>query len=511
MEFNLDNQSLGAVLNCLDSVAEQNVDLDFTLPDYCPDIEKILKCSLIPQIYSRNLTGGQLVIDGMSTIQVLYVDAVKKNIRCCEQTVPFSAAFSVKETPESYIILSDTKAEYLNCRALSPRRLVLHGAFSLYAKVMSKIFVDVFSPPAESETLETFCKTVNCCTLKAFAQEQFSVSEDVSVSNKPPIEAVLNKKVTANLTDTRIIPGKLMLNGEINLKLLYLSDLDTGEPQQLDYMLPFNKIIDCENLEEDTVSTVMLQVLSFDVHLKSDMLSENPVISLECKMAVSLMGYKNEERQIITDAYSTKYMTRLERTQQSLVTNASTVKDTFMHKCSLDLGNVKISKVLDLFNEHCTVSPTLTEEGVTLTGKANICILAYDSENVPVYLERMMDFEHTISFAAAFNSISDVKAHIKSLSYRLAENDAVEVRAELTFSLEAVQTENQNCVTSIVSVDDKEIEPSKCSLTLYYAQKGERLWDIAKNYNTKLSLLTEENSIENEVLEEPSMLLIPSV
>ncbi len=40
MEFNQDNRSFCTTVAVLDTVAEQLADVDLTLPDYCPDIEK---------------------------------------------------------------------------------------------------------------------------------------------------------------------------------------------------------------------------------------------------------------------------------------------------------------------------------------------------------------------------------------------------------------------------------------------------------------------------------------
>ena len=68
---------------------EQAVDLDFNLPDYCPDIQKILKCQVYPQITSRGLSSNRLDIDGNAIVKVLYIDSDKKGIRFCEQTTPF--------------------------------------------------------------------------------------------------------------------------------------------------------------------------------------------------------------------------------------------------------------------------------------------------------------------------------------------------------------------------------------------------------------------------------------
>ena len=47
MEFNQENRFFCTGISVLDTVAEQLADVDLTLPDYCPDIEKILKCDII--------------------------------------------------------------------------------------------------------------------------------------------------------------------------------------------------------------------------------------------------------------------------------------------------------------------------------------------------------------------------------------------------------------------------------------------------------------------------------
>ncbi|MBQ5630615.1 MAG: DUF3794 domain-containing protein, partial [Ruminococcus sp.] len=176
MEYPTESRFLRTPAAVLDTVAEQLADVDLTLPDYCPDIEKILKCTLIPKLQSKSLSGGQLRVDGSCVVNVLYVESTGKTIRCCEQSVSFSQSFSLRETPENYVVLTKTKPEYINCRALSPRRLVIHGAFSLYAKVLSVGQSEIFTPP---EGLETLIKPMDCADLTALCQEQFTVSEEI--------------------------------------------------------------------------------------------------------------------------------------------------------------------------------------------------------------------------------------------------------------------------------------------------------------------------------------------
>ena len=124
-----------------DETSEQTVDADFGLPDYCPDIQKILKCRIEPHIDSKNIIADRIEIEGTAVVRIIYVDAIKMAVRCTEQSFPYSISSNLKTTPDNAVIQTDLKVSYLNCRALSPRRLNIHGAFNVCIKVIDRCTV----------------------------------------------------------------------------------------------------------------------------------------------------------------------------------------------------------------------------------------------------------------------------------------------------------------------------------------------------------------------------------
>ncbi|MDO4419541.1 MAG: hypothetical protein Q4B92_04170 [Ruminococcus sp.] len=50
-----------------------------------------------------------------------------------------------------------------------------------------------------------------------------------------------------------------------------------------------------------------------------------------------------------------------------------------------------------------------------------------------------------------------------------------------------------------------------CALTLYFAESGEKVWDIAKRYRTDKAALCIENNLKEQSLAEKMLLLIPKV
>lgn len=510
MEFNQDNRSFCTTVAVLDTVAEQLADVDLTLPDYCPDIEKILKCTLIPKIQTRTLSGGQLQIDGNCVVNVLYVDSIKRSIRCCEQSVNFSQSFSVKEAPDNPVILTGTKPEYINCRALSPRRLVMHGAFSLYAKVLSSAKTSIYSPP-DDNCLETQIMNIKCASLTSLCQEQFSVVEEISVGDKPVIEAMLASDVSVNITDTKAVTGKLMVNGEINLKLLYLTDVESGETGKLDYLLPFNQIIDCEGIDENTVNCVSCDLMSYDIRLKNDVMSDKPLLLLDLKLCLTEEGYVIDDENVVTDAYSVRFAAQPEFTNLNVVGDIASLSDSHIEKSSVAVDNGKISKVINITSNQITADYSCDEKGITVSGKVNICILAESEDKMPAFIERSIDYTHLMTSSSEYNGVLSVKPRVASISYRLADDSTVEIRCEIRLAAAAISGENIRAVSDVRIFEDKPVKPEECALTLYFAQAGESLWEIAKSHNTALNKLIEENpaAAQNEGISR--MLLIPRV
>ena len=70
MDLQLNKQSL-AVRKCVvDETAEYPIDISFTLPDYCPGIDRILKCEIKPTVISINsMSSSALSTIGKSSIK----------------------------------------------------------------------------------------------------------------------------------------------------------------------------------------------------------------------------------------------------------------------------------------------------------------------------------------------------------------------------------------------------------------------------------------------------------
>ena len=508
MDFNLTPNPVYARSEVLSASAEVPVDIDFTLPDYCSDVEKIFKCIVEPQIFSTSCIGGQITVDGASVVRVLYTSSDKKILRCAEQTVPFTSAFPVN-TPEGECFTQvRAKCEYINCRAVSPRRLMIHGALSVFAEACEKKAVDILCAQ-DADTLQTMTENVNVCQLQNICSEVFSVAESIAPSDKAPVTTILRSELKASVTDCTPVGNRLMLKGELTLCLLYNSELKPDTPEQLTYVFPFVHNTEAKNADDSTLQIPLVSVLSYDIKLKTEAMSDVSVIVLDAKLGLFVSFHKDTQISYIRDAYSTACDTQTLYSDFSLKNTVEPKSLNIMSKSSVKMGDVPVVRIVDIFCDNISITPRISDK-INLLGKANFCIIAKDDKDELLYFERNMEIEHSFDNDKAFNKASDVSAFLKSVSFRLSDNNELELRAEIKSTLKLEKTADIRCVSQVVDCGELSKAEDE-ALVLYFAQKGESVWDIAKRYRTDKGVLCKENCIDEGELDTNRLLLIPTV
>ena len=66
-------------------------------------------------------------------------------------------------------------------------------------------------------------------------------------------------------------------------------------------------------------------------------------------------------------------------------------------------------------------------------------------------------------------------------------------------------------ISEIELLENNSDESDNCALTVYFSDKNEKVWNIAKRYRTTVEAIMAENSLDSDVITEKKTLLIPSV
>ncbi|MEG1550678.1 MAG: DUF3794 domain-containing protein, partial [Oscillospiraceae bacterium] len=205
-----------------DGSVEQAIDSDITLPDYCPDILRVLKCTIMPRINSTQTAGDRITVDGSALLRAIYV-AESGKVHCYEQSIPFSKFIELKGLESNPFVKVRIKTEYLNCRAVSQRRLDIHGALCICFKVISKKPHEILCD-AEGAGIQTKKKQIEISSSIGGINRAFPISDVIDMgASKPPIAQILRSSAFATVSETKIINNKVMIKGELVINTTYCS------------------------------------------------------------------------------------------------------------------------------------------------------------------------------------------------------------------------------------------------------------------------------------------------
>ncbi len=505
MDFNVDKQQLCACRIIREAKSEQGVDSDLTLPDYCPDIKSMLCCSVEPGISSVNITGNRITADGNAVIRLLYVSADDK-LACYEQNYPLSKYVEMNSLTPDCQVTANAKVSYVNCRAVSPRRVDVHGCVSVLFSVMcceSKEFVSSVSGDGVRQKLMPFqgCSAVGCTS------KLFEMSEVIPISGvDTAIKGVIHSSAVPLISEIKAVSNKLLMKGEMQLCALLCCE--DSSVKKVEHTMPISQIIELDGVNDTCICDVKAENSSLDIRLKTDDNGEMHNLDAAVVIRADVCAYKPLNCACVADAYSVKK--ELDITTAPIESNrfAGMLDETFLVNFQPDFTGSEVGEVIDSWCESVTCVTTDKEGGTELSGTLTLCVLYNDSQGNPAFARRQSDYRFSKdlpNIRSKVNGNITVQPCGASVNGKGATlNAKVQLRARGCM----FETENMMAVTNAEMLENTEKSGSNYAVTVYFGESGEKLWDIAKKYNTSEESIRRRNNVSGDVLEKETMLII---
>ena len=507
MTYDLNKYSISYLDLIFSGVQEIPIDSDITLPDYCPDIGKILKCQVSASVLSRNISGDRISVEGNSLIELLYSDVDKNIIRCFKTEIPFSQSFNINSSSNPEVVSFNVKREYINCRAISPRKIDIHGACSLKALVFGRKNLEITNDII-GDDIKLKKSDISFSQLNSIIQHQFNINETLDLgSDKPSPEFIVKSNLNISDLECSCENDQINFSCKINIKILYVDDIETGEINSVEYSIPVNETVDFQGIMDDNICKIIPEIVSHEEKIASDSDSPSNLISEDIKLMITAFTFQNDEVSIISDAYSTDYNVELSNENVTLSKFSKMLCENVFHE---EICDISTSKIIDIWTD----SSSVTFSNGSLNSKVNICVLALDSDFVPFYFERELQFSKELNDDISNQDLSQSQFYlsVQKIDYKILNQNSVELKLKAQIFYNLCSTKNLQIVSEVYSDDlSKKAKDSNVSLIIYYADAGETLWDIAKNYCTTVDKIKDENEFDFDVLDSNRAILIPTV
>jgi len=507
MELQHTTQSVGSLETVYDGKLEQAVDGDITLPEYCPDILRILKCSMEPSIHAVQTTGERVNVDGSARITVLYAGEGGA-LQSFEQSYPFSRGADIGGLDDRCAVTARARAEYANARAVSPRRLDIHGMLSIPLRARRRREDAVLTGIAGGG-IQTLAGQVSLSSLEALHSVGFPMSEVIEIDpGAPAIDQIVLRHAAAVVTEIKAIKNKLLVKGSLELRVVYRSR-GAKEPVQVQHAMPISQIIEAPGVSEVTANTLRLRVSSLDATPKTDGSGEARLLEVSARVSAEVRAYAPVELAVVKDAYSTRGGVALEKRRLDTRQLLESFRENFSARESFDITG-GIQGLYLLTGELLPVEIAVKDNTVTVSGKVKAHAVYIDGEGQAATIEKELAFSfRRATKKAPAGALAEVEIEVLSVQGS-ASGDVLEIRVELAAAGDVFAIESRS-VVGTVAQDDGEAPPCRSPLTIYFAADGEPLWEIAKRYRTTMDAVRQENELASDAATAGQMLLIPCV
>lgn len=486
--------------------AKQSIDTRLNLPDYCGDIRRILKCTVETGISSAFIKGDKIGAVGGVTVRLIFVNDEDK-IDCFETMLELDVSTENKNIPENAVLLTSVKTDYVNCRAMSQRSVSVSGSvavnFALLSEAETEFVSDCSSLGVQLKKTSFKARNAVCHGAKSF-----DLTETVSLEgNCPDIGKVLFSDAYCTVDSKKTVTGKMLIKGEMVCNVVYCTDKGDNKLCKLTHKMPISQIIDLAGIQEKISNNLKLNVSRLIVNPKADSSGQKRLFEFAAKVTAFAECSEVKEYEGALDCYSTDFETdhKCETLELSVPFLEIRENKTLSKSYELQKG---IKEICHIRAEETETKLQFEKDKAKVIFNSLLTIIYLNEKGVPSYAEKSFDCElqYKLNEGEFFGGTAD--GFVKDIAWNVTDKNTVNVSADIIFEGEIFRKIKKKLCTEITVNEASPKGDRDCALILYYPQKGEELWNIAKKYNTTVKMLEEENEIKNGETVDGRMLII---
>lgn len=488
--------------------ATKEVVSELSLPDYLPDVSRLLRTSAVIGAENSYISGQSLEYDGEVDLNVIYATSDGR-IKSVPLKAEFDGALPLPETDGDAEARLDLTIDSVNCRLQNPRRLSVRTKLSVGAELYT---VECVSPSvtgklsAEEEAHirrrtrdgESFCRVYE-------KDENVPVSEDIEIdAGYPPIGEIVSLSLTPYIYEVRAESGKLSYRGDVAAELIYLAAGEGDSPARYAAVrnrIPISGSVDAEGVTDSFYAFGGATVTGVEYRPQANATGENRVAEVDFTYTAHLFAVCNTPVQTVTDMYSTDYKSENEFSDIELcrALRAGAFNFTSDGSAPLDEKDYDTPVASNAAVAVEKIEPSGSK--AVFTGKTSVSVIL--TNGAGSYIGRSFEYPFRAETEVgkcrgaleckAFPSVIGVGARV--------DNGEIKCDAEIGISYAALDKETVRAASVCNVIKDvPKKRPSPSTIVICYPAEGDDLWSIAKRYGTTEDAVREANALSSDKL-----------
>ncbi len=470
---------------------------DFTLPDYMPEIGKMLKVEprIIPS--GKYIGSDRAEFSGSVVYSVLYTgdDGVPFYTTLSgdyEYTVPLGEASDCSEIE----IYDEPTLESVSVRPSGPRKLSVRTRIKACPHILYRAKAKMTEPyDSPAENYQKLCQQRPVMSHGHFESGEFELSDVFKLDGSPDAAPV---GCEGRVCISELVPSlsTVVCRGEVEYRVLYF-DIEGGRRRLFSTgrKLRFEKEISCKYAADVTGIRAYGRIVSTDMEAAED--SSDIALGI----TLNIYGECSTERQteFLRDIYSCSHACDVAYTDTEYRRDVLTKNLNFSYhaqkklpediegSCSISAayGTARIDEV-SVTDGHAHIAGEISVDCI-------LCVLGEDTTDYSlVTVPIPFKCEVPVANTAERYDIS-IMPEVSGIRTRV-EKDSITADAELYLSVFIGGVERMSVVKSVTLTDTELTRPCD-TLTVYYPDDGETLWSVGKKYAVSIDSLRDANSL----------------
>lgn len=497
--------------NFINKKAEIDTDLDVIVPDIKPDIKKILQIDANVDTTNCEVQNDRILVCGNVYFNVIYLPDDTSCLQSIRITAPFTDVIAVNGVTMDMECYAEADILSLNYKIINGRKFSIKSVVEAILNVYNKSDVELISGLAESDA-QVRGVEIDVLRRGGRISKKIVINEKISVPDtEAAIKEVLNVSANVNEHSVKLINNKAIVKGNIKLNCIY-SDAVKNEIAIMCNIVPFTEIIDIDGVRTNDLFNAKIETKACEYNCFEVAGGEIRGVETKTILSVDIITFNEMKYSVVSDCYSVNENIDLSTKVINVPRKLSTVNysDTIKTNVSVKENDPIIDKIYDVYSKAYIDSVTSKSGKLKICGVVDnyVMYLTLDNE-APIYcIKNEVEFCEEFDCDGNSGVEGDFVVEVTGSSYVLNSDNNVELRLNLSINGIVFTKEELNVVSDVKASEFKE-KPENASITVYFVQNGDTLWDIAKKYLTTVDAITKINEISENEICTGTRLLIP--
>ena len=472
------------------------VETEIYLSTSKPNIEKILWVQGKVEILNTKIIKDKLIISGLTRFNLLYKSVDEENsIQTLDATKEFREELDILGVSDDMISKVKSKIEYIEWD-LEPTKVLLKALVNIWGNVVEFRTIEAIKEIQGKETLQALKEKVHYKEVYSREISYASIKDVIRIKEGyPEIDEIVKFSVKTKEVESMVVEDRIITSGEAIVNLIYYGQNKIYSHKET---FPFNHFIEMSGVDKDFQSELEYEVIEGSYEIVGNELGERKVVDIEINIRVTGKAFKEKSRELIIDAYSTRDEILLEREGINIKESLKDIKHTEEFK--LDINYVDADEILEIDGYPSILDIKFLDDDIVIEG-----ILSLDIQYIDKTSQELSNYKGDFPFKTTLYEeetgevLLGINTSVDTIDFTL-KNDGFSIETDILLDINLSKNRKIYSIKQIVETEKSIDKNNKPSIIIYIVQRGDKLWDIAKRYNTTIEeILTSNNNTTGEL------------